>query len=487
MLTSIISAVIILGTLVLIHEAGHFLVAKRCGVRVLRFSIGYPPKLFGIRRGETEYVIGGTPFGGYVRMLGDEIGDELGPSDVQVFLTEVSRDLLQAADKAAAADPELRSLLEAGKEQSLKRAVGDGSPASAVPTDASTAPADASTGIDPLFAVTQALGRSPDPEQTLRRILGRAPREDERDLLDEVQKRGNSAEAIKFLSEHRPPSMTRQIEKRSFPTQSLVKRFAIVLAGPAANIALAPVLLAIVFMYGVPTLLPVVGQAQKNMPAAKAGLLEGDHIQAINGVPVHSWDDLSTAIKKSDGTPIQLKLERKAGQGSAVESLTITPVHVSEPGSLAGAQWVIGVLPRGDSTVERENPFIALPHAVRETFRMSGLLVVGIAKIFTGATPVRQALGGPIMIAQMAGREARQGLASVLMFTVMLSIELGIINLLPVPMLDGGHLFFFAIEGARGRPLKVRHREIAQQVGLFLLVMLMAFVIFNDISRIVQG
>jgi len=96
-------------------------------------------------------------------------------------------------------------------------------------------------------------------------------------------------------------------------------------------------------------------------------------------------------------------------------------------------------------------------------------------------------LGGPIMIAQMAGREARQGLASVLMFTVMLSLELGIINLLPVPMLDGGHLFFFAVEGLRGRPLKVRHREIAQQVGLFLLVMLMAFVIFNDISRIVQG
>ncbi|HEV3109297.1 MAG TPA: RIP metalloprotease RseP [Candidatus Binataceae bacterium] len=485
MLTSIVSAVVILGTLVLIHEAGHFLVAKRCGVRVLRFSIGYPPKLFGIRRGETEYVVGATPFGGYVRMLGDEIGDELGPTDVQVFLTEVARDLTQAADKAAAADPEIRSLIEAGKQQSFKRAVGDdSSPALA---DTATTPAGAATTIDPLFALTQALGQSPDPERTLRRTLGRAPREDERDLLDEVQRRGNSAEAIKFLSEHRPPSMARQIEKRSFPTQSLAKRFAIVLAGPAANILLAPVLLAIVFMYGVPTLLPVVGQAQKDMPAAKAGLLQGDHIVAINGAPVHSWDDLSAAIKKSNGTPIQIKLERNAGQGSKVETLAITPVHVSEPGSLAGAQWVIGVLPRGDSTIQRENPFIALPHAVMETFRMTGLLVVGIAKIFTGATPVRQALGGPIMIAQMAGREARQGLASVLMFTVMLSVELGIINLLPVPMLDGGHLFFFAVEGLRGRPLKVRHREIAQQVGLFLLVMLMAFVIFNDISRIVQG
>jgi regulator of sigma E protease len=475
MLTSIISAVIILGTLVLIHEAGHFLVAKRCGVRVLRFSIGYPPRLFGIRRGETEYVIGGTPFGGYVRMLGDEIGDELGPSDVQVFLTEVARDLTQAADKTAAVSPQFRKLLESEREQALQRAVGD---------EVSAANGDQ---FDGLLALTHALNSSSEPEAMLRTILGRPPREYERELLDEVQRRGSSIEAIKFLSEHRPPSLARQIEKRSFPTQSLAKRFAIVLAGPAANIALAPILLAIVFIYGVPKLLPVVGQLQKGMPAAKAGLHEGDHILAINGEAVHSWEDLSTAIKKSHGAALQIKLQRKGERAGSIENLTITPVKVKEPDSPAGAQWVIGVLPRGDSTTERENPFMAVPHALMETVRMSGLLVVGIAKIFTGATPVRQALGGPIMIAQMAGREARQGLASVLMFTVMLSVELGIINLLPVPMLDGGHLFFFVVEGLRGRPLKVRHREIAQQVGLFLLVMLMAFVIFNDISRIVQG
>ncbi len=109
----------------------------------------------------------------------------------------------------------------------------------------------------------------------MRKMLGRVPRQEERDLLDEVQRRKDAAEAIKFLSEHRTPALMRQIEKRSFPTQSLAKRFAIVLAGPAANIALAPVLLAVVFMYGVPSLLPVVGQLQKDMPAAKAGLHAG--------------------------------------------------------------------------------------------------------------------------------------------------------------------------------------------------------------------
>jgi regulator of sigma E protease len=473
MLISLISAVIILGTLVLVHEAGHFAVAKRCGVRVLRFSIGYPPKLFGIRRGETEYAIGGTPFGGYVRMLGDEIGDELGTSDIQLFLTEVGRDLVDAATRAAAREPELRGVFEAGYN----------GPA----TDNVEAKPDHSEAkFDHLYALTQALGRSPDPERLLRRILGRVPREEERDLLDEVQRRKDSAEAIKFLSEHRTPGLTRQIEKHSFPTQSLGKRFAIVLAGPAANIALAPVLLAIVFMYGMPKILPVLGQLQKGMPAAKAGLHAGDRIISIDGQPMHSWEDLSASVKKSGGAPLRIELERAGGK--RVESVTITPVRVKEPGSPVGsAQWVIGVLPRGDSTVTRENPFYAFPHAVIETGRISGMLVVGIAKIITGETPVRQALGGPIMIAQLAGHEARQGLASVLWFTVMLSVELGIINLLPIPMLDGGHLFFFVVEGVRGRPLKVRHREIAQQVGLFLLVMLMAFVIFNDISRIVQG
>ncbi len=477
MLTSIIAAVVILGSLVLIHEAGHFLVAKRCGVRVLRFSIGYPPKLFGVRWGETEYVIGGTPFGGYVRMLGDEIGDELGPSDVQTYLNEVAHDLTQAADKAAAADPEVRNLLEAGWEQARQLV--------AVQTAGNLALEQPQ--VEPLFALTQALRRSPEPEALLRKILGRPPREEERDLIDEVQRRRDRDDAIKFLSEHRPPALARAIEKRSFPTQSLAKRFAIVLAGPAANIILAPILLAIVFMYGVPTLLPVVGKLQKDMPAVKAGLQKGDRIVSIDGKPIKSWEDLSAAIKESKGAHLQIVLDRKVNGVIRTESVGITPVRMNEPGSLAGPQWVIGVLPEGESVIERENPVYAVPHAVVETGRMVVLLVVGIGKIFTGSTPVRQALGGPIMIAQMAGREARQGLADVLTFTVMLSVELGIINLLPVPMLDGGHLFFFIIEGLRGRPLKVRHREIAQQVGLFLLVMLMAFVIFNDISRIVQG
>src|SRR5579871_2762615 len=357
MLTSIIAAVIILGTLVLIHEAGHFFVAKRCGVRVLRFSIGYPPKLFGIRRGETEYAIGGTPFGGYVRMLGDEIGDEMSPADVHTYLTEVSRDLRYAIDHPADADPELRNRLEQARE---------GFPPLAASETGSGVAADNSAD-DRVLALSQVLARDREPEQLLRRILGRAPHDAERELLDEAQRRGSVAEAIKFLSEHRPPVLAREIEQRAFPTQSLAKRFAIVLAGPAANIILAPILLAIVFMYGMPRLLPVIGEMQKGMPAAKAGLKKGDHILSIDGKQIDNWEDLSAAIKKSHGTPLHIKLERKVDGVNTIENLTISPVHMTEPGSLAGAQWVIGVLPRGDNTIERQNPLIAVPHAVMDT------------------------------------------------------------------------------------------------------------------------
>src|SRR6185437_9274844 len=184
---------------------------------------------------------------------------------------------------------------------------------------------------------------------------------------------------------------------------------------------------------------------------------------------------------------LALVVKRPAGSRSTAINLTLTAKRVAEQtvyGDKAPT-WVIGVTPRGDMTKRHYAPIEAARTGVVESVRMATMLVIGIGKIIDGSTPVRQALGGPIMIAQMAGKEAHEGFAEAAMFTVMLSLELGIINLLPVPLLDGGHLLFFVIEGVRGKPLQLRHREIAMQVGLFLLVVLMAFVILNDISRIV--
>ncbi|HZC47218.1 MAG TPA: RIP metalloprotease RseP, partial [Candidatus Acidoferrum sp.] len=320
-------------------------------------------------------------------------------------------------------------------------------------------------------------------------IIGRDLKPDEALLINEVRSHPKIDDAIKLLAANPPAALIEAYCARAFPTQSLGKRVLIVLAGPLSNIIFAPLLLTFVFMYGVPQLLPVVGKTTKDLPAAKAGLLTGDRILAVNGQPMETWADFSKTVKAGDGSPVTLDIDRQQNGKTARSTIVIKPTRLDQK-TIYGTNatsWVIGVQPRGDEISKRYGPFGAMREAVETSWEMSVQMVVGIASIFSGSTPVREALGGPIMIAQMAGQEAHRGLANLAMFTVMLSLELGIINLLPVPLLDGGHLLFFVFEGARGKPLELRYREAMLQVGLFLLVALMAFVIFNDISRIVQG
>jgi regulator of sigma E protease len=237
----------------------------------------------------------------------------------------------------------------------------------------------------------------------------------------------------------------------------------------------------------VPVTLPVVGQILPDKPGAIAGLRTGDRIISVDGRPIESWERLSRAIRHSQGKVIHLVVRRPAASDNLVK-IAVQPIQEVEEAPIFGDKapvWIIGVLPRGDEITKHEGPLSAIERGVVGSWNISRDIVVGIYKIIDGSTPARKALGGPIMIAQMAGKEAHQGFADVAMFTVMLSLELGIINLLPVPLLDGGHLAFFVIEGIRGKPLKLRHREIAMEVGLFLLFLLMAFVILNDISRII--
>jgi len=450
MIHSILSAALVFAVLVVVHEAGHFAMAKKVGVRVLRFSIGYPPKLFGFRRGETDYSIGATPFGGYVRMLGDEVGEKPTPEEIALYLHEVGLDLIGAAREHGAA-----------------------------PTGA---------GFDDnLHALAERLSES--AAGVAHSVIGRELKPDEALLLNEARGQAKVDDIIKSLSEHPPTLLVEAYCKRAFPTQSLGKRVLIVLAGPLANIVFAPLLLTFVFMYGVPQLLPVVGKTTKDLPAAKAGLQAGDRILAVNGQPMETWADFSKTVKAGDGSPIKLEIDRQQKGASAHSMIVIKPTRLDQK-TIYGTNattWVIGVQPRGDEITKRYGPFGAAKEAGQTSVEMSVQLVVGIGSLFAGNTPVREALGGPIMIAQMAGQEAHRGLANLAMFTVMLSLELGIINLLPVPLLDGGHLLFFIFEGVKGKPLELRYREAMLQVGLFLLVALMAFVIFNDISRIVQG
>jgi regulator of sigma E protease len=475
MIASILYAILVFAVLVVVHEAGHFAMAKKVGVRVLRFSIGYPPRIFGIRRGETDYSIGATPFGGYVRMLGDEVGEKPTPDEISLYLHEVGLDLIGAAREhgvihsGSAFDDDLRVIADRlSSEPGARAAVSIQSGSAALASSVPQAPPVA----------TLALGRT--------NVIGRELKTDESLLLDEVRSQPGVDDAVKSLAAHPPAALVDAYCKRAFPTQPLGKRVLIVLAGPIANIIFAPLLLTFVFMTGVPQLLPVVGKTTQGLPAEKAGLRSGDRILAVNGQPMDSWADFSKTVKAGDGSPITLEIIAPHG---AKSTIVIKPTRLDQK-TIYGTNattWVIGVQPRGDEITKHYGPLGAVKEAGETSVDMTVQMVVGIASIFSGTTPVREALGGPIMIAQMAGKEAHQGFANLAMFMVMLSLELGIINLLPVPLLDGGHLLFFAFEGARGKPLELRYREAMLQVGLFLLVALMAFVIFNDISRIVQG
>jgi regulator of sigma E protease len=423
--------------------------AKRLGVRVVRFSIGYPPRIWGVRRGGTDYSIGLTPLGGYVRMLGEEVGEEPRSDELQNYVHELALDVLEAAEKYRWSLP--------SKDPDQK-----------------------------VLALAKRLGST---DANVPQIIGHELKAEEADVMHEINVRDSVVDAQSYLGEHPTPALLKSFQARSFPTQSLWKRFAIVLAGPLSNILFAPILMTIVFLWGVPMLLPIVGEAKDGLPAHAAGLLPGDHIVSVNGQPIHFWNDFSADVKGGNGAPLRLGIERGTGSSAVRRELTITPKREDEP-TVYGTKvptWIIGVLPRGDEETQRYGPIDSVERGVTQTIDMAGTLVIGIWQIVDGSTPVRQALGGPIMIAQMAGKEAHEGLSAVLMFMVMLSLELGILNLLPVPLLDGGHLLFFAFEGLRGKPLQLRTREMALQVGLLLLVALMAFVIFNDISHIVQG
>lgn len=466
MLTSIVAAVIILSLLVVVHEAGHFAMAKRLGVRVLRFSVGYLPKVWAIRLGETEYQIGATPLGGYVRMLGDEVGEETKSEELETFITELGHDLVDAA--------RLHGI-----------AIAPGSFDAQVQNIARQIIAEPSAiSVGNTIAAPQALS-----ESNALAILGRELKPGEAALVNRLRMDSTFNAARAALRDNPPDSLVAAFRARAFPSQRLWKRFAIVLAGPASNIIFAPILLWIVFMYGVPVVQPVVGEIKAGLPAASAGLRTGDRIVAVDGQKTATWMDFANRVEASKGTTLKLEVERQGANAPSRTFITLSPRLETEK-NLFGApakRWIIGVMSRGDEIIKRENPYDAAIDAVTTTGSMTVQLVTGVASIISGSTPVREALGGPIMIAQLAGREAHEGFASVAMFTVMLSLELGIINLLPVPILDGGHLLFFACEGIRGKPLALRHREMALQVGLFLLVVLMAFLIFNDIARVVQG
>jgi regulator of sigma E protease len=213
----------------------------------------------------------------------------------------------------------------------------------------------------------------------------------------------------------------------------------------------------------------------------ESGIEAGDRITAIGGKSVTKWDEISEIVSKSDGMPLLITLQRN---GLPLD-IKVTP-KAMKTRNLFGEEvelYKIGISPTSHTVVQRRNPLSAFGEGIRQTWVISKLTVISIVKMFQGVVSPKT-MGGPILIAQIAGAQVKEGVVPFLLFMALLSINLAILNLLPIPVLDGGHLLFYGIEALTGREVNLRWREIAQQVGFALLILLMIFVFMMDIERL---
>ena len=267
----------------------------------------------------------------------------------------------------------------------------------------------------------------------------------------------------------------------SFTHQHVIKRICIVAAGPFFNILLAIIIFFGIFLIsGSFTLKPSVGTVRDGSPAFAAGIKEGDLITAIDGVPISSWEDMTEIIGASNGKTLEITVRR---EGSDLV-FRITP-ELTPSKNIFGEdiqRYIIGITASGDTYAEELNPFQAFAESLIQTYRITELMVVIIGKLIIGDIST-DTIGGPIMIAKMAGDQAKSGIGNLIFFIALISVNLAIINLLPIPILDGGHLLFFFIEAFKGHPVSLKVREVAQQIGLFIIILLVILVFYNDIFR----
>jgi len=357
---TILWAVILFGLLIFFHELGHFIISKLVNVKVLKFSLGFGPKVLGKKIGETEYLISAVPLGGYVKPLGEEPGEELAEED----------------------------------------------------------------------------------------------------------------------------------KPRSFQHQTVWKRAAIVLAGPVFNLVLAYIIFLVFLSVKLPVAIPEldsmtsrIESVAEDSPAMKAGLQKDDTIVAIDGKSVNDWSEMADIFSKNPGKELTIRIKR----GEEYVETRITP-QATEAQDESGKHIIvgrIGISKKLDAKiVQSESLFVAPFKAVEAVYHWCVLTVDVVVRLFSGAVSAKQ-VGGPILIVDAAAKAASVGAFAYFNFIAIISINLAILNLLPVPVLDGGHIMFFIIEAFRGKPLSEKVLAVANKVGMALLLMLIAFVFYNDIMRIV--
>jgi regulator of sigma E protease len=447
----VVSAVVALGILIFIHELGHFLVAKAMGVGVERFSLGFGPRIFSFRGGETEYCVSIVPLGGYVKMTGEEAHGE---------------DAIHPANDGPPPDPAKSFAAKPLWSRALIVFAGPG-------MNFVLAAA--------IFAVMFVAIGVPIVDPTIGRVTSDSP----------AAQAGLRPRDQVVTLDGKPVEHWGEIEEAVAGSNGRPLAFTIVRDGVRQDATVTPRKVPIKTPFNEPAeawsigarpyAAPVIGEVRPGMPAAVAGLQPRDRILAINGQAIETWDELAEAISSRADETITLRIERA---GSRMD-VPVTPKVEVERDALGNETKVgrIGIATATSESFKRYGPATAVIRGVVHTWDVTAITAVSMWKLVTGKIPASN-LGGPIQIGIVVGQAAQQGLARYAELVAAISINLAILNLLPVPMLDGGHLLFFAIEAVLGRPLSLRKREIAQQVGLALLLLLMGFALYNDVWRV---
>ncbi len=429
-MTTLLAFVFVLGVLVFFHESGHFLTAKWVGVRVKTFSLGFPPKLLGRKWGETEYVIGLLPIGGYVKMAGDNPAESSG--DPAEFMSRSKWERL--------------AILFAGPLANLVLAI-------LILTVLFMVGLERPAGIDDPPVIRYVAQDSPAGRAGIvqgDRILEIEGSETETwsDVLDHVIVSANEKLSVAVLRNGERIETELEVAVREEDGAGVAGLF--------------------------PAIQPEVGSLNPGFPAEQAGIQPGDVITKVGGKRIFHFDELIDAIEARAGSEVEIEVLR--GQESLV--FNITPRE-------SDGRWLIGItFSPPPTTIERyTNPIQALGAGTREIVRLTRMTFVILGKMVTGRASVKN-MSGPIGIAQASGETARQGPKVLFWFMALLSVNLAVLNLLPIPLLDGGHMAIIALEGLSGRDFSLQMKERILQVGFIMLLLLMVTVIYVDLSKI---
>jgi len=436
---TIAAGIVMLGILVFVHELGHFCVAKFCGVKVLKFSLGFGPRLVSRQWGETEYMVCAIPLGGYVQMLGEGGGE-------------------RGEDAEISPDEEHRSF----SKQSIARrmAIVAAGPAMNLVLPFLVLPLAYLVGVNlPAY-----LEETPCVGYVIPGSEAEAGGFHKGDCIVEI-----SGHKVTTWTDTGPALVNSAGE----PIVFLLDR-----SGQVSELTIAPEHGALEGLQSI-GLLPdqeaVIGSLAPGMPAVKAGLEAGDRIVSIGEREIVSWYELKEAIQEVGGQTVTIVVERNQEK----LSFQIVPEQVDDSNS-----YLIGIAPNQDTVFKRFSLGESIKAGAGRSMDLIELTLVFIQKLFAGHVSTSN-IGGPITVVQIAGQAAQTDISSILSVLAFLSIQLGILNLLPIPILDGGHLFFYTFEMVFRRPLSLRAREWAQQLGLILLIMLMVLAFYNDIVRMI--